>query len=78
MKMNENHPYHKNNTFSKSPGVAQIASYIVFITETVLFYAAILPHLHPSAQTTLALLFSLSLIAMAITTIISSAVDPSD
>ena len=69
--------YEKNNTFSKSPAAAQIFSYCIFVAEISLFYAVILPNLEDN-QIVYAVIFSISLFIMVITTIICSVIDPSD
>lgn len=74
-----NNPYFKNNSFTKTPGVAQIASYTVFLLETVLFYVAVLPHLESlSVKVTLGILYSISLLILIVFTLLSSLNDPSD
>jgi hypothetical protein len=76
--MSETKPYEKVAAFTKSPGVAQIASYVVLVLEVVLFYAVILPNLESSSQIALGILFSLTLLLLVISGSICSVVDPSD
>lgn len=76
--MSEAKPYEKIAAFTKSPGVAQIASYVVFVLEVGLFYAVILPNLESSSQIALGILFSLTLVPLVISGSICSVVDPSD
>jgi hypothetical protein len=77
-KMNQN-SYYKNTTFSKRPVLPQIASYLVFTLETVLFFGVIVPNFHSqSAKIICSVLYSLTLIALFISTILSSCCDPSD
>lgn len=70
--------YHKNNTFSKRPGVPQIASYLVFTLETVLFYLVVLPRLEGPAQAILGTLYSMTLVSLVVSTLVASSCDPSD
>ena len=75
--MNETKAYTTKNTFSKSPGCAQIASYIIFLLMVVLFYVSVRPNLH-SGQIALTIFFTICTAAMVITTLITSYIDPSD
>lgn len=70
--------YHKNNTFSRRPGVPQIASYLVFTLETILFYLVVLPRLEGSTQAILGTLYSMTLLSLVVSTIVASSCDPSD
>ena len=71
-------PYEKSTTFTRKPGVPQIASYIVFALETVLFYAVVLPRLNPSEKITLGIFYTITLLGLVISTIVASSCDPSD
>ena len=71
-------PYETNNTFSKRPGLPQVASYIVFALEVVLFYAVVLPALANRPQIALGLLYTATLLLLVIATVVASKVDPSD
>jgi hypothetical protein len=74
-----NNPYFKNNTFTKTPGIPQIASYAVFLLETVLYYVVVLPHLESlSSKVTLSTLYSISLVLLIVFAVLSSLNDPSD
>lgn len=70
--------YERNNTFSKRPGLPQVASYIVFALEVVLFYAVVLPALANRPQIALGILYTATLLLLVVATIIASKVDPSD
>lgn len=70
--------YAKINTFSKSPGAAQMLSYAVFLLETVLFYAVILQKLDNTPKIILGIIYSVSLISLIAVTIVCSSNDPSD
>lgn len=70
--------YEKNNTFSKRPGLPQVASYIVFALETVLFYSVVMPALEHKQQVALGVVYSGTLMLLVVATIIASKVDPSD
>ena len=56
----------------------QVASYLVFILETVLFYLVILPRLESPAQSILGTLYSVTLLSLVISTLVASTCDPSD
>lgn len=71
-------PYFKITTFTKRPGLPQIASYIVFALETVLFYSVILPKLNETSQIILGIVYTLTLIILVASTLVSSSADPSD
>lgn len=71
-------PYSKITTFTKRPGLPQLASYVVFVLETVLFYSVILPRLHETPQVVLGLVYSATLVVLVASTIVSSSADPSD
>lgn len=73
-----NRPYIKNNSFSKKPGLAQIASYVVFLLETVLFYSVVLPKLRTSTQIFFGICYSASLLMLVISAIVTSLADPAD
>lgn len=70
--------YERNNTFSKRPGLPQVASYIVFTLEVVLFYAVVLPALANRPQIALGLLYTATLLLLVVATVVASKVDPSD
>ena len=71
--------YQKINTFSRTPSPAQIASYVVIAIETAFFYAFVQPNFTSSTpQIIFITLYSLSVVALIITTVICSCVDPSD
>jgi hypothetical protein len=76
--MSNNNLYLKNTTFTKTPGLPQMASYLVFLTEVILFYGFVLPNLRAPAQAALGVLYSISLLALVIASLASSVVDPSD
>ncbi len=71
-------PYLKISTFTKRPGIPQVASYVVFVLETVLFYTVILPRLNHAPQIFFGILYSGTLVVLVVSTLISSSVDPSD
>lgn len=71
-------PYSKNNSFSKKPGLAQIASYTVFLLETVLFYSVVLPRLRTLTQISFGICYSASLVMLVISAAITSLADPAD
>lgn len=72
-------PYHPITTFTRRPGLPQIASYCVFALETALFYAVVVPLSEPTAPTIVcALLYSVSLAVLVVSTVVASACDPSD
>lgn len=74
-----NNPYFKNNSFTKTPGIPQIASYAVFLLETVLYYVVVLPHLESlPSKVTLGILYSIFLLLLIVFTVLSSLNDPSD
>ena len=71
--------YKTTNTFSQQPSLAQIVAYLVFLSESIVFYAVAAPNFNTEAsQITLIVLYSISLIMVLVFTIISSVVDPSD
>ena len=70
--------YERNNTFSKRPGLPQVASYIVFALEVVLFYAVVLPALANRPQIALGVLYTATLLLLVVATVVASKVDPSD
>ena len=73
-----NRPYIKNNSFSKKPGLAQIASYTVFLLETVLFYSVVLPRLRTSTQISFGICYSASLVMLVVSAVVTSLADPAD
>jgi len=77
--MSEGHrPYSKNNSFSKKPGLAQIASYAVFLLETILFYAVVLPRLQTSTKISFGICYTASLLMLVISATVTSLADPAD
>lgn len=70
--------YERNNTFSKRPGLPQVASYVVFALEVVLFYAVVLPALTSGPQIALGFLYTATLLLLIAATVVASKVDPSD
>lgn len=76
--MSDPKPYAKVASFTKAPGIAQVASYITFTLEVVLFYSVILPNLNYISQISLGILFSLSLLCLVCSACICSSVDPAD
>jgi len=76
--MNQNE-YHSNTTCSKSPVLPQIASYLVLTLETVLFYSVVVPNFDSlSSKITYSILYSITLVTLFISGILSSICDPSD
>jgi uncharacterized membrane protein len=73
-----NRPYLKNNSFSKKPGLAQIASYVVFLLETILFYTVVLTRLRASAKISFGVCYTASLLMLVISAIVTSLADPAD
>ena len=77
--MSNNNPYERNTSFSKTPGIPQLASYVVFLTQTILYYAVVLPRLQgTTAQALLGTFYSLSLLALVVSALVSSLTDPAD
>lgn len=76
--MSEVMPYSKNNSFSKKPGLAQIASYAVFLMETILFYMVVLPRLQGSSKIAFGISYSLSLLMLVVSAVVTSLADPAD
>lgn len=76
--MSDSKPYDKVASFTKKPGIAQIASYAVFTFEVALFFIVVLPNLSTNSQIALGVLYSLSLLALIVTAGTCSVVDPSD
>ena len=73
-----NRPYVKNNSFSKKPGLAQIASYTVFLLETILFYSVVLPRLRTPTQVSFGICYSASLVMLVVSAVVTSLADPAD
>ena len=77
--MKKNALYSTVHTFSRAPSPAQICSYLVIATESVIFYLMIRPNIQSETTSIiLTTLFTISLFVLLITTFICSYIDPSD
>ena len=70
---NNSHPV---NTFSRRPSLQQVFSYMAITLQTLVFYLVVYPNIPHSLASTL--LYSVSLVAVVVSTFISSYIDPSD
>lgn len=77
--MGKNDTYTTVNTFTRSPSLAQVCSYLVIALESVLFYVMIRSSIKSYiASLIFTVLFTVSLLVLLITTFVCSFVDPSD
>jgi len=71
--------YEKITAATKSPGVAQIVSYLVLTLECILFYTIICTNFSSKdVSVPLIVLYSCSLLALIFAAVICSCTDPSD
>ena len=81
MNSNNNPKYDIVNTFSRTPSPAQIAAYIIIAFETIVFFVMIRPSmaaLSPNSALIFTILYSISLLAVIVSTFVCSFTDPSD
>ena len=71
--------YSKVNSFTHTPSVTQIISYVINILEPVVFYVLVQPNFSSSTtQITLICIFSIFCLSKVILTLIISFSDPAD
>ena len=74
-----NEPYVKINTFSRTPSIAQILSYLLILLQSCIIYIMIIPRfISESTKIVFIVLYSVSLAALVFTTFLCSWIDPSD
>jgi hypothetical protein len=72
------HP--KINTFTRRPGVAQIASYIIFTAQVITYYVCLIPEAaeHFNAMIVMHTAYPVSLAVLIGVTLVASLIDPTD
>lgn len=77
---NDPYRYRTINTFTRKPGIAQLASYLIFSAMVATFYACILPEVANEMipRITMHVVYPISLAVLIALTLASSIIDPTD